>query len=377
MKKGVFMENQKFNFKFLNLIMYVFFVVALFYVLKNLGIWDKIVNILVSLIPVYIGIIICWISLPLAKRLRKLGLKDGSSSVISLLIIFGIFALILSLVIPILVKEIANLVSDLPSIYNNVTTNINEILKTKFSFPDERLLNVSANETSMNFLNKYLNDILGYSITTLQSTFNVLIGIFTVVVISFFLVKDIDKFKAKFINFLSKGKKDTKRYEMIMEIDDVLMSYVKGIILDSFIVGVLMTILCFILGIKYAIIFGVLIMILNLIPYIGALLSELIVALFALSTGGIGFAILTLALAVLIQIIDSNILQPNIVAKSVKLHPVVVFAGLIIFNMLLGIFGMIIAVPVIAILKIILTYKIEEKNINNDDFFKRHKVEKL
>ena len=112
-----------------------------------------------------------------------------------------------------------------------------------------------------------------------------------------------------------------------------------------------------ILGLDYAIVFGILITIQNLIPYIGALLSELIVALYALTVGGPIFAIVTFACLLLVQIIDANILQPNIIGKSVNLHPVVVIGGLIVFNLLFGIVGMIIAMPILAILKIIIEYK--------------------
>ena len=87
------------------------------------------------------------------------------------------------------------------------------------------------------------------------------------------------------------------------------------------------------------------------------MLSELIVAVYAFTIGGPVFAAITFVCLLLVQIIDSNILQPNIVAKSVDLHPVVVLAGLTVFNLLMGITGMIIAVPVIAMIKIWLNHR--------------------
>ena len=171
------------------------------------------------------------------------------------------------------------------------------------------------------------------------------------------MVKDMDKIKAGIITFFSRNKKGSNRYKMINEMDVTLISYVKGTMLDSFIVGILTTIVCLILGIDYAILFGCLIFVLNLIPYIGALLSELIVAVYAFTIGGPVFAAITFVCLLLVQIIDSNILQPNIVAKSVDLHPVVVLAGLTVFNLLMGITGMIIAVPVIAMIKIWLNHR--------------------
>ena len=144
---------------------------------------------------------------------------------------------------------------------------------------------------------------------------------------------------------------------MVLEVEDALMSYIKGIAIDSFIVGLLTTVICLVLGLDYAIVFGVLIMVLNLIPYIGAIVSYAITSLYALTVGGPILALVTLICLIAVQIVDANILQPNIVAKSVNLHPVVVLAGLIVFELFFGVFGMIIAVPVLAVIKIILKYR--------------------
>ena len=138
------------------------------------------------------------------------------------------------------------------------------------------------------------------------------------------------------------------------------------------IVGLITTVVCIILKLDYAVIFGILVMLLNFIPYIGALLSYIIVSLYALSVGGPTFALITLILMIAIQLFDVNILQPNILAKSVKIHPVIVFSGLIVFELLFGIVGMVIAIPILAILKVYVKYKFnlddEEKEVldNND-----------
>jgi predicted PurR-regulated permease PerM len=346
-------KEERFNFKFLNLIMYIGAIVAIFYVLQNLGVMSKVKEILVSLVPVFVGLLVCWLSMPLASRLKKWGLKDKLAAIISLVIIFGIITLLISFIIPLMVQEISKLIVELPNIYSNVITKINDFLYTNLSVEPGQGIDITNNLNTIDIIKKNLNSIVNYSLNTVQSVTSILISIFTVVVVSFFLVKDMDRFKQNFIEFLAGKNKNGKRYRMITEIDDLLMSYIKGLLLDSFIVGVLVTIACYFLGIDYAIIFGVLIIILNLIPYIGALFSETIISLYALSTGGIWFAVLTFAIMLTIQIIDSNILQPNIVAKSVNLHPVTVFCALIIFNALMGIVGMIIAVPIVVILKII------------------------
>ena len=348
-------EDKKFDFKFLNFMMYFGFAVAIYFLLKNIGVMDKIVESIVALTPVFLGIILCWISTPLTNKLRKIGLSKNLSAILSLILIFGLIIVVFSMIVPIFISQFSNLIKDFPSIYDNIVDKINPFLNEN--------LNIEANIKHFNeiiskdIILDNLDNILTYSISTLQSVFSVLVTIGTTIVVSFFMVKDMDKFKERIIMFFSRNGKGGKTYKMLSEIDAAVMSYVKGTILDSIIVGILTTIVCLILGLDYAIVFGILITILNLIPYIGALLSELIVALYALTVGGPIFAIVTFACLLLVQIIDANILQPNIIGKSVNLHPVVVIGGLIVFNLLFGIVGMIIAMPILAILKIIIEYK--------------------
>ena len=348
-------EDKKFDFKFLNFMMYFGFAVAIYFLLKNIGMMDKIIESIVALTPVFLGIILCWISTPLTNKLRKIGLSKNLSAILSLILIFGLIIAVFSVVVPMFVSQFSNLVKEFPSIYDTIVDKLNPFLTEN--------LNIDANIKHFNeiiskdIILDNLDNILTYSISTLQSVFSVLVTIGTTIVVSFFMVKDMDKFKERIIMFFSRNGKGGKTYKMLSEIDAAVMSYVKGTILDSIIVGILTTIVCLILGLDYAIVFGILITILNLIPYIGALLSELIVALYALTVGGPIFAIVTFACLLLVQIIDANILQPNIIGKSVNLHPVVVIGGLIVFNLLFGIVGMIIAMPILAILKIIIEYK--------------------
>ena len=348
-------EDKKFDFKFLNFMMYFGFAVAIYFFFFYIGMLDKIIESIVALTPVFLGIILCWISTPLTNKLRKIGLSKNLSAILSLILIFGLIIVVFSMIVPIFISQFSNLIKDFPSIYDDIVDKLNPFLNEN--------LNIDANIKHFNeiiskdIILDNLDNILTYSISTLQSVFSVLVTIGTTIVVSFFMVKDMDKFKERIIMFFSRNGKGGKTYKMLSEIDAAVMSYVKGTILDSIIVGILTTIVCLILGLDYAIVFGILITILNLIPYIGALLSELIVALYALTVGGPIFAIVTFACLLLVQIIDANILQPNIIGKSVNLHPVVVIGGLIVFNLLFGIVGMIIAMPILAILKIIIEYK--------------------
>ena len=244
--------------------------------------------------------------------------------------------------------------------YTSIASKVNSFLMEKFNL--EYKLPSSLGE--IDFLSgDMIQNVLNYSIDTAQKTGSFLISVVTAIIISFFMVKDMDRTKNSFIVLASKNGKNANRYKMLVEMDEILNSYIRGLLLDSIIVGIMTTILCLILQLKYAVIFGIMITLLNLIPYIGAVISYCITSLYAFTVGGPVLAIITFVASFIIQMIDANILQPNIIAKSVKLHPVIVICGMLVFERLFGIIGMVIAMPVLALVKIFIKYKF---NINFD-----------
>lgn len=363
------------DFKFINMAIYGATFIGFYFFLKNIGIMDKILKGIAALAPVFVGIIICWVSMPLVRRLRKFGLGKNISAILALFIIFGIVGVAIGLLVPIFVEQLSHLLRELPGIYTSVIGFVNEFLTNNLDMPNG--IDITSSLKSLDFVQGTVTNAINYSINTVQSITGFVISFFTAVIVSFFMAKDMDKFKESVIAFLSRNSNDGRKHKMIMEIDATCMSYIKGYAIDSLIVGILTTIVCIILKIDYAVVFGILIMIFNFIPYIGAIISYLVVSLYALATGGPIFAFITFISLIIIQIIDANILQPNIIAKSVDLHPVVVIGGLIVFQLLFGVVGMLIAMPVLAALKVYIRYKFnlddEEEIVNKKDKAKLQK----
>lgn len=368
------MNENKFDFKFLNKVMYIGAFILICFALKSFGLLDKAIELLVALTPFYIGVVICWISKPLANRLRKMGLSKGLSATISLIIIFAIIILALAYIIPVLVTELTQFIKEVPSLYASVASKINVFLFEKFNLEYK----IPSSLGEINFLSSgVVENILNYSIDTAQKAGSFLISVITAIMISFFMVKDMDRTKNSFIVLASKNGKNSNRYKMLVEMDEILNSYIRGLLIDSIIVGIMTTILCLVLQLKYAVIFGILITMLNLIPYIGAAISYCITSLYAFTVGGPVLAIITFVASFIIQMIDANILQPNIIGKSVKLHPVVVICGMLVFERLFGIIGMVIAMPVLALVKIFIKYKFDINFDTDEDNKKRIKSLKL
>ncbi len=121
-----------------------------------------------------------------------------------------------------------------------------------------------------------------------------------------------------------------------------------------------------ILGVKYAILLGFMIGIFNLIPYLGAIIGVAIAALITLLTGGIYQAIWMLVIVIILQQIDANIINPKITGTSLKISPILIIFSVTIVGSYFGIMGMFLAVPIVAIVKLIINdyiqYKEEKKH---------------
>ena len=127
------MEDNKFDFKFLNKVMYIVTIILVFFALKEFGILDKIMDLLAALTPFFIGVVICWISKPLANKLRKFGISKGIAATIALVIIFAIIILALAYIIPVMVTEISQFIKDVPNLYSSAVNKINMFLYDRFS----------------------------------------------------------------------------------------------------------------------------------------------------------------------------------------------------------------------------------------------------
>ena len=113
------------DFKFINLTLYGAAFIGLYFFLRNIGIMEKIFKGIAALTPVFVGIIVCWVSMPLVRRLRKIGFGKNISAFIALIIIFGIIGLAIGLLVPILVEQLTHLIKELPGIYSSVISFAN------------------------------------------------------------------------------------------------------------------------------------------------------------------------------------------------------------------------------------------------------------
>lgn len=158
----------------------------------------------------------------------------------------------------------------------------------------------------------------------------------------------------KFLCKLFKSEHHAKLEEIITQVKVAVKSYINGLIIEMIIVSVLTTVGFMIIGVKYAVLLGLLTGLLNLIPYIGILFAGFL-SIIASLTGSPDLSIIigVIVVNLVVQFIDNNILVPMIVSSKVQINAFVSILGIIIGGAIAGIPGMFLAIPLIAIIKVI------------------------
>jgi predicted PurR-regulated permease PerM len=302
---------------------------------------------------VYIAIaaVISLIGRPVVLFLRKKLKFNNTVAVIVTMVLF--ICLLLGLIrmfIPLVVEQGHNLsLLDIEKLQLNAENLYSEIITyfdlskvdVEQSIKDSGMLSKLDYSIIPNFLNSFIGG-LG----------NSLIGLFSVLFISFFFLKDSRLFENGIITFIPESK-ESRWKNSSEKIKDLLSRYFVGLIFQILILFIIYTIVLLIIGIDNAIVIAFLCALLNLIPYVGPLVSGILMIVLTMSSNlGESFSDVILPKTsyvmigfVIAQLVDNFFSQPFIFSKSVKSHPLEIFLVIIIAGLLFGIIGMIVAVP--------------------------------
>ena len=144
--------------------------------------------------------------------------------------------------------------------------------------------------------------------------------------------------------------------------NEIFFNFLAGQFIDGIIVGIITSIAMSVMGVKYAVLLGFMIGLFNLIPYFGAIIAVVISTLITLLTGGFWQAFTMVIVITVLQQVDANIINPKIIGSSLKISPLLVIFGVTVGGAYFGVWGMFLAVPLIAVCKLLLTDYIECKN---------------
>ena len=352
--------------KILN-ILYILFIILLVYVVslifkewKILGFLGKIFSIIS---PIFIGWFFAWLLNPIVKKLTEKGMSRILSTIIAYLAMVLMIVLILAFTIPSLGTQISDIVTAVPSIVSDVKEWINNIFVKISNLSLENL--DSVKNTFMSRIETFATDIetsLPEMAMNFVSSLASGIGkILLSLILGFYLLFDFDKVTAGFISLFPKKSRGEISY-LLEKLNDSLYSFISGTLWLSLLLFVVSIIGFSIIGLNAPVLIAFICVVTNLIPYIGPYMGAAV-------AGAIGFTesstigVLTLLFILVVQTIDGNVLQPLVMSKKMNLSPITIILSLLIFEYLFGIFGMIIATPAVALLKIIFVFIDEKYNL--------------
>ena len=295
--------------------------------------------------------------------LYKFLLNKRAPKVLAIIIVFGIIIALLILTIFFLIPSVINqlniLYKEIPNFIENYQNLILSIKPQLSKFIDPANVEILLKEN----LSELQRGVLGFSQSIIIYLSNIVssitFGIVIIPLILFYLMRDIVVFKENLYIFVSReNKKEFK--EALEEIDHIISGFIRGRIIVCFIVGTLIGIGLYFLNLKFALIIGIVSGVFNFVPYLGPIVGVILALIFALGSSW-WTLLMILILFVLVNQLEAIYLNPNILGKGLGLHPLTVILSILICGQLLGILGVLVAVPLAAIFKVLaVRYLIQE-----------------
>lgn len=299
------------------------------------------------LAPLLMAFFIAIVLLPVYRFFRRKKIPEVLAIVLSLLLLITFVVLIVWF----FSSQISRLVSDFPRIKENVSIHLNALsnwINQKTNFSTDQQLQV-INEQSNKLLN-YAGGLLSGAAASVTSIF-IFVGLLPIYIFLMLFYKNL---LLRFVFMWFPQPAHTKVEEAMREMQIIIKSYLVGLLIQITYISILLGGLLFLFGIPHALLIGVIFAILNLIPYVGALLGNLIGVLLTLSSSQEIWPIfIVLGIIAGVQFLDNNILMPRIVGSKVKINALASIVGVIVAGSLAGVTGMFLSLPVIAVLKIV------------------------
>ncbi len=291
----------------------------------------------------------------------KLGLPEKLSMPMLLITMLAVFIVFSAFMFPIILEQSAHFMKELPANYVRLQTFINQNFYEIASDKNSNFIAVIG-DNLISHMSAFSKGFVDYFLSSIVNVSSVLIYLVLIPLLTFFFVKDRAQFKSYAANFISKPRLDLVKFYW-GRVDMILTSYIRGKIVEMLIVGISSFVLFYFMGLKYSLMLSTLVGISVLVPFVGAFLVTLPVALVAFAQWGVSADFFELIGAYfLLQILDGNVLVPYIFSEHMDLHPAAILLAVMVFGGLFGVVGVFFAIPLLAVGRMYLTLKYNLKH---------------
>ena len=316
--------------------------------------------------PLFIGIFVAWLFDPIVTYLQRKGMRRGFGTFITYLLFIGALVIIVVAIVPILYEQVNDFVKSLPAIYDSIegwSNNIFDKIKNIDGIDVNSIKN-DLFEKIEEFGTQITGSLPDMILNAVKSLFSGM-GTFIVgLIIGFYLLLTFNNANDLLITlFPKKMQHDTR--DLFNEVNTSLRKFIQGALADCTLVFVVASLAFWLIGLRAPLLFGLFCGITNIIPYAGPYIGGAPAVIVGYSQGPL-VGTLTLISIFIVQFLEGNLLQPLIMSKTTKLHPVTIMLGLLVFGHFFGILGMVISTPVIAAVKAIFLFFDEKFGILNE-----------
>ena len=304
------------------------------------------------LAPLITAVIIAYLMQGLVSLALKYGLSERFSFVIVYVLFFGIFMTMLGFLLPQVWNQLRRIIDELPNLLNQ---GQDLLLNLPQSYP-----NLFSEDQVKQFMDglggeigSFGQTILEYSLASLPNVFSLIIFLVLVPILVFFMMKDKSELLNWVANFLPRNR--PLMSAIWKEMDGQIANYIRGKFLEILIVGGVSYFVFSILGLNYALLLSVITGLSVIVPYIGAAVVNVPIAIIAYVQWGMGGEFWTILIAYnILQLLDGNVLVPIIFSEAVNLHPVAIIAAVLFFGGIWGLAGVFFAIPLATLIKAII-----------------------
>ncbi len=372
------MGKDHFWSKWLGAFVFAVAVITVYKTFDNLTVVFDTVRYFIGLLtPFLIGIPIAFFLYPGCRKLEgKLAFSKykkvaNAKKGLSILIVYAVFLLVLSLGISILMPRISSSITELVKRLPVYMQEINDFLRSQaepgglLEMVDvEQIIKTISLENLYGLFfrgdwGQYMEGVKGVTSTLLSWFMGIIISIYTL------LERDsLFRMSRKVFGIFMKQETMDKIGFYIHEISSIFYRFFFGKAVDSIIVGIIAIIGFSVLGVPFALLMGICIMLFNMIPYFGPIIGAVPVVIVTLLVNDVYSAIWTALFILILQQVDANILGPKILSNSVGVSPFWVIFAILVFGGLFGMLGMIVGVPAVAAIRLLLLDYLDDGKLN-------------
>ncbi|MDP9727342.1 AI-2E family transporter [Alicyclobacillus tolerans] len=300
------------------------------------------------LFPFLAALIITYILQPVVGLLTRR--RVPKSMAILIIYLFATMLIVVALLhaVPAVTRQANQLMNNLPSMMNNANSWIDEIMRRKQYLPDALRVGM---ENALNQVESRVASWFSSLFTVVSGVVSTVFSLFLVPFLVFYMLKDGRGMGRAIVNLWPKEKREEVR-ELLVRVDETLGRYIRGQLLVMLAVGILTYIGYLIVGMPYALMLALFLAIADMIPYIGPFIGAAPTILLALPLGW-PMVLKVLLVNVIVQQCEGNFLSPQIMGRTLSLHPMSIVAALLLGGELGGVLGLIAAVPLLAVGKVI------------------------